>query len=267
MKETKTRRITQRTSALLLAGILCVSAFAGSASAQGKEEKIQVQQVQIEAEAFGKKAEKNEAGISDAGAPHSAEKHKEDTAASKDVKQTAKAEEDPSSNASQEQIAQVLPGNFVRFTVRFEKHADAGNSAATNGDETASVDVTILEKADTAASKEDKKDGTVKKDAEEKKTGIKDKDAKSADEAENAEETDSRTYTWQVDRKNGKGWKDIPKANGDSYQIKKVTERQNGWEYRCIISNSKGSVESASVTLQVGEGTDAADKTDNAKKV
>ena len=70
-----------------------------------------------------------------------------------------------------------------------------------------------------------------------------------------------------TDRKNGKGWKDLLwGANGDNYLLKKVTAKQNGWEYRCVITDAKGTIESSSVVLQVGDPAVKTDSADNSKK-
>ena len=225
MKETKTERMTRRTSALLLAGILCVSAFAGSASAQGKSE-TQTQASQTQ------QAEKE--SPSDSASPKMTDKAAEETDA-----------------AVPSQTVKVVPGNCVRLTVHVDKDADTKDGKASDGAGKARIEVEVLEKAEPlAAEKEDKK--------EDKK--------ENADDADKVEKAESPTYSWQVNRQNGQGWKSLFMASGDRYQIRKVIERQNGWEYRCIITNGKDSIESAHVTLELGDPSAASDSEDSSKK-
>ena len=58
-------------------------------------------------------------------------------------------------------------------------------------------------------------------------------------------------YTWQVDKNDGKGWTDIPDANESSYTVKNAGADQNGWKFRCVVSNDAGKAESAIATLSV----------------
>lgn len=221
MKETKTERMTRQTGALLLAGILCVSAFAGSASAQGKSE-TQTQASQTQ------QAEKE--SPSDSASPKMTDKAAEETDA-----------------AVPSQTVKVVPGNCVRLTVHVDKDADTKDGKASDSTEKARIEVEVLEKAEPLATeKEDKKEN--------------------ADDADKAEKAESPTYSWQVNRQNGQGWKSLFMASGDRYQIRKVIERQNGWEYRCIITNGKDSIESAHVTLELGDPSAAADSEDSSKK-
>lgn len=225
MKETKTERMTRRTSALLLAGILCVSAFAGSASAQGKSE-TQTQASQTQ------QAEKE--SPSDSASPKMTDKAAEETDA-----------------AVPSQTVKVVPGNCVRLTVHVDKDADTKDGKASDGAGKARIEVEVLEKAEPLA--------------EEQKNKKEDK-KENADDADKAEKAESPTYSWQVNRQNGQGWKSLFMASGDRYQIRKVIERQNGWEYRCIITNGKDSIESAHVTLELGDPSAAADSEDSSKK-
>ena len=225
MKETKTERMTRRTNALLLAGILCVSAFAGSASAQGKTE-TQTQASQTQ------QAEKE--SPSDSASPKMTDKAAEETDA-----------------AVPSQTVKVVPGNCVRLTVHVDKDADTKDGKASDGAGKARIEVEVLEKAEPLA--------------EEQKNKKEDK-KENADDADKAEKAESPTYSWQVNRQNGQGWKSLFMASGDRYQIRKVIERQNGWEYRCIITNGKDSIESAHVTLELGDPSAASDSEDSSKK-
>ena len=58
-------------------------------------------------------------------------------------------------------------------------------------------------------------------------------------------------YAWQVDKNDGKGWTDIPDANESSYTVKNAGAEQNGWKYRCVVSNDAGKAESAAATLNI----------------
>ncbi len=58
-------------------------------------------------------------------------------------------------------------------------------------------------------------------------------------------------YTWQVDKSDGKGWTDIPDANESSYTVKNAGADQNGWKFRCVVSNDAGKAESAVAALSV----------------
>ena len=58
---------------------------------------------------------------------------------------------------------------------------------------------------------------------------------------------------WQVDKQDGKGWTDIVGAASASYTVDAVTAEQNGWQYRCVITNAAGKAESNGATLTVKE--------------
>ena len=60
-------------------------------------------------------------------------------------------------------------------------------------------------------------------------------------------------YVWQVDKNDGKGWTDIPNANEVTYSVKSAGAEQNGWKFRCIVSNDAGKAESAVATLSVSQ--------------
>ena len=57
-------------------------------------------------------------------------------------------------------------------------------------------------------------------------------------------------YQWQIKAGKG-GWDDITDANTSSYTTTAVVPNFNGFEYRCVVSNSAGSVNSDSATLTV----------------
>lgn len=58
-------------------------------------------------------------------------------------------------------------------------------------------------------------------------------------------------YQWQVDHNDKKGWVNISRAEATELTLKAVEQSQNGFRYRCIISNSSGSVTSNEVKLTV----------------
>ena len=59
------------------------------------------------------------------------------------------------------------------------------------------------------------------------------------------------TYQWQRDKGRGEGFKDYEGQNRASCITGNVGESCNGFQYRCIVSNSAGSVTSDSATLTV----------------
>ena len=73
----------------------------------------------------------------------------------------------------------------------------------------------------------------------------------------------SPSYQWQIDRNDGNGWVNISGANAASYTTSSVDESCNGFRYKCVISNSAGTVESSTVTLTVQD----ADSSDNTYQI
>lgn len=63
------------------------------------------------------------------------------------------------------------------------------------------------------------------------------------------------TYQWQRDKGRGEGFKDYEGQNRASCITGNVGESCNGFQYRCIVSNSAGSVTSRSATLTVADDT------------
>lgn len=63
------------------------------------------------------------------------------------------------------------------------------------------------------------------------------------------------TYQWQRDKGRGEGFKDYEGQNSASCITGNVGESCNGFQYRCIVSNSAGSVTSRSATLTVEDDT------------
>ena len=58
---------------------------------------------------------------------------------------------------------------------------------------------------------------------------------------------------WQVDKKDDAGWVDIEGARSAGITVHSVTKDQDGWQYRCLISNAAGETESNAATLTVRE--------------
>ncbi len=56
-------------------------------------------------------------------------------------------------------------------------------------------------------------------------------------------------YQWQVN--DGTGWADIQGANQQTYTVTAAQKGWNGWQYRCVVSNSMGSAESNAAKLTV----------------
>ena len=58
---------------------------------------------------------------------------------------------------------------------------------------------------------------------------------------------------WQVDKNDGAGWIDVEGARSAGITVHSVTKDQDGWQYRCLISNAAGDTESNSAKLTVKE--------------
>ncbi len=58
-------------------------------------------------------------------------------------------------------------------------------------------------------------------------------------------------YQWMVNRNDGKGYVVIPQAAQSSYTTEAVTVNCNGYKYKCVVSNSVGSVQTAEALLEV----------------
>ena len=59
------------------------------------------------------------------------------------------------------------------------------------------------------------------------------------------------TYQWQQSTDKGQSWTEISGATGSTYTVAPTTTSMNGYQYRCVVSNSAGSVTSAAATLTV----------------
>ena len=66
--------------------------------------------------------------------------------------------------------------------------------------------------------------------------------------------TEPLSYQWQ-ESKNGSDWTDIEGATAAEYTKGQTTMSMNGTQYRCVVSNSAGSVESNAAALTVNELT------------
>ena len=63
--------------------------------------------------------------------------------------------------------------------------------------------------------------------------------------------TEPLSYQWQQSTDNGNSWTNIDSANAAEYATGQTTTSMNGYRYRCMVSNSVGSVESNAATLTV----------------
>ena len=59
------------------------------------------------------------------------------------------------------------------------------------------------------------------------------------------------SYQWQRSTDNGQNWTDISEAKAATYNTAATTTSMNGYQYRCVVSNSAGSVTSSAATLTV----------------
>ena len=66
--------------------------------------------------------------------------------------------------------------------------------------------------------------------------------------------TEPLSYQWQQNM-NGSGWTDITGETNATYTTGKTTMDMNGTQYRCVVSNSAGSVISDAATLTVQKST------------
>ena len=59
------------------------------------------------------------------------------------------------------------------------------------------------------------------------------------------------SYQWQQSTDKGSSWTNIARATSDTYTTGKTTMDMSGTQYRCVVSNSAGSVISDAATLTV----------------
>ena len=67
--------------------------------------------------------------------------------------------------------------------------------------------------------------------------------------------TEPLSYQWQESNSSGNDWTNIDGANAAEYTTGQTTMSMNGTQYRCVVSNSAGSVESNAAALTVNELT------------
>lgn len=65
--------------------------------------------------------------------------------------------------------------------------------------------------------------------------------------------TEPLSYQWQQSTDKGSSWTNIDSATSDTYATGKTTMDMSGTQYRCVVSNSAGSVTSNVATLTVNE--------------
>lgn len=58
-------------------------------------------------------------------------------------------------------------------------------------------------------------------------------------------------YQWQKNTDNGSGWTDISGVTDTNYTTETTTTSMNGYQYRCVVTGSAGSVTSDTATLTV----------------
>ena len=63
--------------------------------------------------------------------------------------------------------------------------------------------------------------------------------------------TEPLRYQWKIDKNDGNGWVNVSGAIGPTYTISAVDMSYNGCKFKCVVTNSVGSVESKSVILTV----------------
>ena len=61
--------------------------------------------------------------------------------------------------------------------------------------------------------------------------------------------TPAPAYQWQVNE--GRQWENISNATNSSYTTEAAVLSMNGWQYRCVVTNSEGRAESNPATLTV----------------
>lgn len=65
--------------------------------------------------------------------------------------------------------------------------------------------------------------------------------------------TEPLSYQWQQSTDKGSSWTNIDSATSDTYTTMKTTMDMSGTQYRCVVSNSAGSIISDAVSLTVNE--------------
>ena len=61
------------------------------------------------------------------------------------------------------------------------------------------------------------------------------------------------SYQWQYLKPGQSAWTNVTDNGQDAvFNQKKVAQRHNGYQFRCVVTNAKGSVTSSAVTLTVG---------------
>lgn len=65
--------------------------------------------------------------------------------------------------------------------------------------------------------------------------------------------TEPLSYQWQQSTDGGQSWTDIGGATNATYTTEATTTSMNGYQYRCVVSNSAGSITSDAVSLTVNE--------------
>ena len=276
MNENKKKTLQRRGTALTLATIMCVAALAGCGGGKKKEagkaaaQKTPTQQSQ-QAKPTNAKAEadKKMATIMDA-INKNAEKNKDSTKKKNDKNNTAKPAGGQSSTSkpSGNQTGANKPAGSQTGTAK-----PAGGQSSTSKPSGNQTGANKPAGSQTGTNKPaGSQTGTIKPASGQIGTGKKTDASKTAKPAAPTIKTQpkdiktavGKTYTftisadgtnlkyfWQVNKNDGKSWADIPGANESSYTVKNAGADQNGWQFRCVVSNDAGKAESAVATLSV----------------
>lgn len=260
MNENKKKTLQRRGTALTLATIMCVAALAGCGSDKKKEagkaaaQKAPTQQSQ-QAKPKNAKAEadKKMATIMDA-INKNAEKNNDSTKKKNDKNNTAKpaggqsSTNKPSGNQTgANKSAGSQTGTNKPVGSQSSTSKPAGNQTGTGKKTDASKTAKPAAKPAAGQNKAAKPAApTIKTQPKDIKTAV----GKTYTFTISADGTNLK-YFWQVNKNDGKSWADIPGANESSYTVKNAGADQNGWKYRCVVSNDAGKAESTVATLSV----------------
>ncbi len=248
MNENK-KKTLQRRSALLLATVLCISAMAGcgTAAQQKKTEKTptqQSQQVSPKADTTKKDATKKEGTKKGPGKKTSTSKPSggQSSTSKPSGNQTGTSKpaggQSRTNKPSGNQTGANKPAGSQSSTNK-PAGSQTGTSKPASGQNGTGKKTDASKTAKPAAP-------TIKTQPKDIKTAV----GKTYTFTISADGTNLK-YFWQVNKNDGKSWADIPGANESSYTVKNAGADQNGWQFRCVVSNDAGKAESTVATLSV----------------